>query len=142
MFWKVGKKTLLLAAGLVWLAAGVNVARIGVLEYGPYASALFLALSLLVFLLFGLMFWRMSQKHIRRILSYADKRLCILRFFDARSYILMACMMTFGIWLRYSQLAPLWFIAFFYTGLGCALALAGILFLVKWVRLEFRREAA
>ena len=138
----MSKKTLLLTAGLVWLAAGFNVARIGVLEYASYASVLFPLLSLLVFLLFGLMFWKMSQKHIARILSYEEERLCILRFFDAKSYVLMACMMTFGVWLRYSGLVPLWFIAFFYTGLGSALALAGILFLVKRIRLEFHEEAA
>ena len=40
----------------------------------------------------------------------------------------MAVMMTGGIWLRSSGLAPERFIAFFYTGLGASLLLAGLLF--------------
>ena len=40
----------------------------------------------------------------------------------------MAVMMGGGIWLRSSGLVPDVFIAVFYTGLGCALALAGVLF--------------
>lgn len=40
----------------------------------------------------------------------------------------MAVMMGGGIWLRSSGLVPDIFIAVFYTGLGCALTMAGILF--------------
>ena len=40
-----------------------------------------------------------------------------------------ACMMIGGIGLRAAGIFPDAFIAFFYTGLGCALASAGILFL-------------
>lgn len=48
---------------------------------------------------------------------------CVLK-----SYLIMAFMMGGGIWLRPSGLVPDTFIAVFYTGLGCALALAGVLF--------------
>lgn len=41
----------------------------------------------------------------------------------------MACMMGGGIGLRAAGIFPDTCIAFFYTGLGCALASAGILFL-------------
>ena len=44
----------------------------------------------------------------------------------------MAVMMGGGIWLRYSGLAPDIFIAVFYTGLGCALALAGD---IVWIQI-------
>ncbi|MHC5879305.1 hypothetical protein ACYT69_10295, partial [Streptococcus pyogenes] len=49
-------------------------------------------------------------------------------FFDLKCYLIMAFMMGGGIWLRTSGLAPISFIAFFYTGLGSALTLTGILF--------------
>ena len=39
-----------------------------------------------------------------------------------------AAMMTGGSWLRSSGVAPDRFIAFFYTGLGASLLLAGLLF--------------
>lgn len=42
--------------------------------------------------------------------------------------ILRIGLMTGGIWLRSSGLAPERFIAFFYTGLGASLLLAGLLF--------------
>ena len=41
---------------------------------------------------------------------------------------MMAIMMTGGISLRAFGLVPNWFIAFFYTGLGASLLLAGLLF--------------
>lgn len=44
----------------------------------------------------------------------------------------MAFMMGGGIWLRASGLVPNVFIAVFYTGLGCALALAGVLFMMMF----------
>ena len=42
--------------------------------------------------------------------------------------ILRIGLMAGGIWLRSSGLAPERFIAFFYTGLGASLLLAGLLF--------------
>ena len=51
-----------------------------------------------------------------------------LKFFDVKSFCIMAFMMTFGIGLRASHLCPVVFIAVFYSGLGAALLLAGIAF--------------
>lgn len=67
-FWHVKKRTLLAAAGCVWLAVGVNVARLGIISYT--LIELFwvqFLLSVVVFLAFGFMFFRMSMKHTRRI---------------------------------------------------------------------------
>ena len=38
-----------------------------------------------------------------------------------------------GIGLRAAGVFPNWFVAFFYSGLGCALALAGVLFIRNYV---------
>ena len=51
-----------------------------------------------------------------------------MKFFDGRSFAIMAFVMTGGIALHSSGLAPEQFIAFFYTGLGASLLLAGLLF--------------
>lgn len=56
----------------------------------------------------------------------------VWRFFDLKSYCIMAVMMGGGIWLRTSGLVSDSFIAIFYTGLGCALTLAGVLFWIKF----------
>lgn len=139
---KVKKKTLILTAGIVWLAAGFNVARIGFLAYTPYITVLNAFLSMVVFLLFGVMFFRMSGKHTRRIRSYEDNLHSIFRFFDTKAYCIMIFMMTGGIGLRYSGYAPMRFIAVFYTGLGLALALAGIVFLTEFIWYEQKHPAS
>ena len=129
----VKKRTLLLIAGIVWLIAGFNVARLGVLSYKLIDRTWYLyLLSLLVFLLFGAMFFKMSQKHTRRILGYEDYR-PFWHFFDIKAYLIMACMMGGGIGFRAAGIFPDIFVAFFYSGLGCALALAGVLFVRNYL---------
>ena len=58
----------------------------------------------------------------------------VWNFFDVPGYAMMAIMMTGGISLRAFGLVPVWFIAFFYTGLGIALALSGASFLIRFAR--------
>ncbi len=139
-FFHVKKRTLLAVAGCVWLIAGINVARLGILAYGkiPQIRIIHILLSLAVFCAFGLMFFKMSQKHTRRIKEYGEEFRPVWHFFDLKSYIIMAVMMGGGIWLRASGLVPDVFIAVFYTGLGCALALAGVLFWIEF--LMFRKK--
>lgn len=126
----VKKRTLLAIAGCVWLIAGFNVARLGILSYQHIVSITFvhILLSLAVFCAFGTMFFKMSTKHHKRIKGFEQPTRPVWHFFDLKSYIIMAVMMGGGIWLRSSGLAPEVFIAVFYTGLGCALALAGVFF--------------
>ncbi|MGN0596004.1 MAG: hypothetical protein ACI4J1_01570 [Ruminiclostridium sp.] len=135
-FYHVKKRTLLAVAGCVWLIAGFNVARLGILSYIVLEQLEWwhIALSLVVFCAFGMMFYKMSMKHIKRIKGYAEETRPVWNFFDLKAYIIMAVMMGGGIWLRNSGLAPDVFIAVFYTGLGCALGLSGVLFLVIMFR--------
>lgn len=126
---KVNKKTLLLIACFVWGVAGFNVLRIGVLAYPSHLSFLNLILSVIVFSLFQyFIFGRLVKKHTRRILNYTDTYQFFLKFFDVKSFCIMAFMISGGIWLRASGIAPERFIAVFYSGLGASLFLAGILF--------------
>lgn len=125
---KVQKNTLLLIACLVWGAAGFNILKIGLLAYQNYLQPLNYALSIVVFAIFQfLIFGKLVKKHTQRILAYKEKQF-FLKFFDVKSFIIMAFMMTFGIVLRATNIAPEQFIAVFYTGLGSALFLAGLLF--------------
>ena len=138
---RVKKRTLLLIAGIVWLTAGINVARLGVLSYLSIEKRWYwYLLSIVIFLLFGAMFFRMSQKHTKRIMGYEDERQLFLRFFDLKAYIIMAIMMGGGIGLRAAGVFPDQFVAFFYTGLGSALALAGVLFMKNYIRFERIRQ--
>ncbi len=130
---KVKKRTLLLIAGIVWLIAGFNVARLGVISYMEIEPKWYLyVLSVVVFALFGMMFYKMSIKHTKRIMGYEERR-PFWNFFDLKAYIIMAIMMGGGIGFRAAGIFPVVFVAFFYTGLGLALALAGVLFVKNFV---------
>lgn len=126
---KVQKRNLLLIACVVWSAAGFNILRIGVAAYPGHLGALNMALSAVVFCVFQVfVFGRLVDKHHRRIVSYDDEYQYFFKFFDAKSFAIMAFMMTGGILLRNSGTAPERFIAVFYSGLGASLLTAGILF--------------
>lgn len=131
------KKGLLLIAGLVWLAAGINIFRLGVWDMVSHWSNPVLPLlsALAVFLLFFLaIFRRLVSKHTARILGYEEERVLALRFFDKKSYLLMAFMITFGILLRSSRLVPPLYLGTFYVGLGASLIGAGLGFLWQFGR--------
>ena len=131
----VRKHTLLLLACLVWAAAGFNILRIGLACYPGRVSAVNLLLSAAVFVLFlRFVFGRLVRKHTARILGYTEERRWFWNFFDLPSFGIMAVMMTGGIGLRASGLAPQGFIAVFYSGLGAALLLAGVLFGLQYLR--------
>ena len=123
-FYCVKKRTLLAIAGCVWLAAGGNVARLGIIAYVNTEFAFWQPLvSLTVFAAFVLMFYKMSVKHNKRICGYPEPTRPFWNFFDIKAYCIMIFMMGGGIWLRYS-------------GLGCALAGAGVVFWVLFFRYE------
>lgn len=133
----VKKRTLLLLAGLIWSIAGGNVLKIGVEAYARALSPLNVALSALVFFLFWTkVFHPLVDKHVIRIHGYEEEYKRPWNFFDKKSFLIMAFMMTFGITIRAFHLLPERFIAFFYTGLGTALAMAGILFLINYASYE------
>lgn len=128
---KVKRENLLTIAGIVWSIAGVNILIIGITAY-PSVFALewwaicLVVLGMLVTLsVFHVMFGKLVKKHVARIRAFKDPRQNPLRFFDAKSYAIMAFMIATGVFLRVSGVVPDWVIAFFYTGLGASLALAG-----------------
>ena len=121
---KVKRNTLLLLACLVWSAAGFNILRIGLSAYPAYRALVNYLLSAVVFAVFQkFIFGKLVKKHAARISAYEEER-----HFFLKSFAIMAVMMSGGIALRSSRLAPERFIAFFYTGLGASLLLAGLLF--------------
>lgn len=126
---KVKRNTLLLLACLVWCAAGMNILRIGLITYPAHLTVQNILLSIVVFGVFQkFIFGKLVKKHTARINAYLEERQFFLKFFDRRSFIIMAVMMSGGIGLRATGIAPEGFIAVFYTGLGASLLLAGILF--------------
>ena len=133
---KMKKENLITVAGTVWLLAGANVVLIGVrsaAEMSGAAVGVVVALfvgTVVAFFAFHAMFGTIVLKNAQRIRGLDGERLSFLRFLDLKGYLIMAFMMSFGFGLRLTELIPNWFFAFFYTGLGSALALAGASFLL------------
>ncbi|HWQ98837.1 MAG TPA: hypothetical protein VN538_12210 [Clostridia bacterium] len=137
----VHKQTLILIAGIVWAIAGFNIVRIGLIAYQGNFTWWRGLLSIAVFTVFQVfIFGKMVKKHTARILQYEDERQNFFRFFDTKSYLIMAFMMTLGIGLRVSGLVPTGFIAYFYTGLGASLLTAGVLFLISYFRVRSQKQ--
>ncbi|UQK60110.1 hypothetical protein [Ezakiella coagulans] len=129
----VKKRTLLFIAGIVWMFAGFNVIKIGIEAYMDNFSILNVFLSIAVMLIFWFMvFGKLVDKHNTRIRAYKEEKKYFWNFFDVKSFLIMAFMMTFGILIRKYSLIPDSYIAFFYTGLGTALFGAGVKFMVKF----------
>ena len=130
---KVKKHHLLFFACIVWMIAGFNVLKIGIESYNEYRTILNYGLTILVFGVFWFMvFYKLTVKHTTRIQGYEEEKQFFYKFFDLKSFFIMAFMISFGIIIRTFHLLPERFIAVFYTGLGAALFLAGVLFGVNY----------
>ena len=137
---RIKKQPLIAVAGIVWLLAGLNVATLGVravIDVRDLAALILLALAggaVAIFCAFHPMFSKLVQKNVQRIADLEGECHHIVRFFDRKSYMMMAIMMSFGIGMRAAGIFPDWFIAFFYTGLGLALSLAGASYIARGMR--------
>lgn len=129
-FW-VSRQALLYTAGAVWIVAGANILRIGIVTWTGDAHAWLFRVgeAIVVFLLFfSLVFKKLYDKHTLRIERKKDRN-CPFSFFDTKGWIMMAFMITLGILARKFGWLPDSFIAVFYTGLSVALIITGWLFL-------------
>ncbi len=137
---KVSTEKLMIIAGVVWFIAGANILNLGAHAYmndWGWLMLLLIAGSVIVFGLFHTkVFTKMVRKHTERIFGYEEPKKNLFLFFDKKGYIMMAIMMGGGIGLRMSGLVPEWFIAFFYTGIGLALMMAGVDFIVRYIRAD------
>lgn len=133
---QVKKRNLLAIAGSVWMIAGINVAKMGLDNYFLLKNLPFFypLLSLVVFSAFATLFYKLSAKHSKRIKSYRENTRPFWQFFDFKSYLIMIFMISGGTLLRTSGIAPIEFIAVFYTGIGLALIFAGFSFWQKFFK--------
>ena len=136
---KVEKKTLLLVAGLIWGFAGFRVFTLGLGDIKTndgnlILSALFSAI--IFYLFFKFIFSKMFKKHTKRIINSDLKKHCIFSFFDVKSYIIMGFMIFFGITIRNLEIVNPIYLGSFYMGLGFALFIAGVLFLISFIKFE------
>ncbi|MDR1015942.1 MAG: hypothetical protein LBL67_00510 [Coriobacteriales bacterium] len=132
---QIKTKALQIVAGIIWIIAGLNVCAIGI-ETGINQWVWWECVaSFVIFVLFLLMFLKITAENARRIerLSAEEPTKNVFRMMDVRAYAVMIFMIALGLVLRIFSLVPIWFIAFFYTGLGAALGVAGVAYLVVFV---------
>lgn len=116
---------LLGVAALLWAIAGANITFIGIrctreLNYWWIYIAAVPTFALFRYLVFG----PVAKKYAARIADMTAERTAIYRVFSLQGYLVMIFMVGLGVTLRVAHLVPVWFIAFFYLGLGLALFLA------------------
>lgn len=136
---KASKRTLFILAGVIWGGAGGRILTLGYEDLFTNAKnpVIFLIISLVIFFLFyKFIFSKMVKKHIRRIISNGLDKHCVFSFFDLKGYIIMAFMMTGGILLRNSHLVNPIYLGSFYLGLGFALFISGVKFLLSAVNFD------
>lgn len=123
-------------AALLWLIAGVNVLRIGLVNWPSETNILVSILWLIGSLAFfaGFIFPRVVKRNLSALGQRAEGTLRWYQCFTPSSWIIMAGMITLGITLRALDLVPHSFVTGFYTGLGLAL----ILSTYPYLRLLFR----
>lgn len=135
----VSKRVLLLVAGLVWGFAGLRVFTLGrgdvVLNKGNVFISIVFSITIF-YIFFNFIFKKIFIKHAKRIINSKLEKQCIFSFFDIKGYIVMGCMMTFGIVIRNLGVLNNTLLGNFYMGLGAALFLAGLTFLISSINFE------
>ena len=123
----VNQKWLIIISGLLWSGVGIllNILAIGWLKafnnIQIFTAVIIGLLAGLTIARFG--FENIANKNVNRILTY-PKHACVFAFQEWKSYILIAFMMSMGIYLRTTGLVPKFILAPLYIGLGTALFIA------------------
>lgn len=83
MKYGVSRSTLLITAGVVWLVAGLNILRIGIICWlgdGQYWLFKVCEASLVFLLFFAFIFQKLYNKHTRRISLKKERNNCPFSF--------------------------------------------------------------
>ena len=131
----ISKRFLYLIAAAIWGIPGVIIAVKGIRAYTamPANELWWLCLITLgVLISFIWMFRRIVNKYCNLIGALPDKT-TIGHTFPLRGWVLIDCMSSLGIALKFIHCIPAEFTASFYSGLGPALMVAGCLFVKKYM---------
>jgi hypothetical protein len=128
---RVPRIYLLLIAALVWTFAGGMLLVRGSLFLKESPQWVFVKiLGCLVggLLFFKVMFNRISGKHVARIVNFPLERPSVFSFFNLKSYLMMAVMISGGITLRKSGIVPVEYMAIIYLTMGIPLLMSSFRF--------------
>jgi hypothetical protein len=127
----VPKRFLLLIAALVWTAGGFVLILKGVTWLATNKSffTIHVAITFVLGLVFfQLVFSKVSLKHITRIHAIDIVRPSLFAFFDLKGYVMMACMISLGVFLRKSNLVNPEVLYNFYVLMGTPLMVSAARF--------------
>ena len=132
----VSKRMLLFEAALIWTFAGGMLLTRGSLMLD--ASSGFLWLKVIACIGCGLAFFKfvfsgISRKHVNRIKNLQGVQHRFYEFFNSRSYLMMLCMISFGIFLRKTSFVSLTSLSLAYITMGIPLLLSSIRFYYSWI---------
>jgi hypothetical protein len=124
----VSRRTLTLAAGIVWALVGLFLSTRAVIWFVQtrHLVAILVISALVVGLLKGrFVFARLVRRNIQRIreLSPQKEKICVFAFQAWASYLIIIAMITLGILLRLSPI-PREYLAAIYLAIGSALFFA------------------
>jgi len=130
---------LLILSGLMWTGVGILLNSFAIKWLVKYQSSEVVAAESvgiimgIIIAIFG--FSKIAHKNIRRILTLPDK-VCVFAFQEWKSYILIAVMMTMGIFLRTSGLVPKLLLSPLYVGIGSALFFSSFLYYKSFLKYQ------
>ncbi len=127
----VSRRWLLLLSGIVWSGTGILL-NFFAYRWIPELTVFQFEIDVVAGIILGTIiayfgFSLVAKKNIRRILDYSG-RVCVFAFQEWKSYILIAVMMTMGIYMRTTGLIPKFLLAPVYIGIGLALFLTSFLY--------------
>lgn len=129
----IKNKYLLILAGIFWILAGINIDKIGFQAYKSHITLFNILISIIIFIIFYcIIFNKLVLKHTNRIISSKIEKQKFYKFFDLKSYFIMIFMIVLGIVIRIFNLLSDTYIGVFYSGLGTALFLSGIKFIINY----------
>lgn len=130
----MNKLFLYLIAAIIWGFPGIMITIKGIREYTTMPSdELWWLLLITAGVLAGfiIMFRRIVDRYCALIDAEPEKT-TIWHTFPLRGWILIVCMMSLGIALKFMPWIPAEFTASFYSGLGPALVIASVRFCKKF----------
>ena len=131
---QVSKRNLLIVAAAVWLFAGLMLFVRGKIMYfsngGTFDKRIFISVFFGIIFYVGV-FSEVSNKHVQRILTLKNEFVPFYQFFNKRSYLMMALMITLGITLRKTEIVSPDYLGLFYMTMGIPLVISALKFLYK-----------
>ena len=124
---------LLIANGLIWSFPGIKILLGGIDAVRECGKPVAILLALPVFIAFHFMFRSIVRKNVSRVGAMPDERVAFWKMMPLKSWLILLFMMSLGITLKLTGIASVFFIAFFYCGLGAALSEAALTYIIKGI---------